>query len=50
LYEGSRGGPGIRCECSYKYWTLISDAIIHRIHDRVLDHIKRETEALITPG
>jgi hypothetical protein len=27
------------------YWTLISDVIIHRIHDRVLRHIKDETEA-----
>jgi hypothetical protein len=26
------------------YWTVISDAIVHRIHDRVLRHIKAETE------
>jgi hypothetical protein len=26
------------------YWQLFSDAIIHRIHRRVLDHIKREAE------
>lgn len=27
------------------YWTLWSDAVIHRIHQRVLAHIKRLTEA-----
>ncbi len=27
------------------YWQLWSDFLIHRIHYRVLDHIKRETEA-----
>jgi hypothetical protein len=27
------------------YWTVISDAIVHGIHDRVLRHIKVETEA-----
>ena len=26
------------------YWQLLSDYLIHRIHDRVLDHIKREVE------
>jgi hypothetical protein len=26
------------------YWTVISDAIVHRIHDRVLRHIKVEAE------
>ena len=26
------------------YWTAISDAIVHRIHDRVLRHIKAEAE------
>jgi len=28
------------------YWQLWSDFLIHRIHDRVLDHIKREAEAI----
>ena len=27
------------------YWTLIADAILHRVHARVLDHIKQEAEA-----
>jgi hypothetical protein len=27
------------------YWQIISDALIHRIHARVLDHIKHEVEA-----
>jgi len=27
------------------YWRPLSDAIIHRIHARVLEHIKRESEA-----
>lgn len=26
------------------YWRIISDALIHRIHQRVLEHIKREVE------
>jgi hypothetical protein len=26
------------------YWNFIADAILHRIHARVLDHIRRETE------
>ena len=26
------------------YWRIFSDALIHRIHQRVLDHIKREVE------
>ena len=26
------------------YWTLIADAIVHRIHERVLDHIRQEVE------
>jgi hypothetical protein len=26
------------------YWRIISDALIHRIHRRVLEHIKREAE------
>ena len=26
------------------YWQLLSDYLIHRIHDRVLNHIKREVE------
>ena len=26
------------------YWTAISDAIVHRIHERVLSHIKSEVE------
>jgi hypothetical protein len=26
------------------YWTLWSDMLIHRIHERVLNHIKRESE------
>jgi hypothetical protein len=26
------------------YWRVISDALIHRIHQRVLEHIKREAE------
>jgi hypothetical protein len=26
------------------YWTIIADAILHRIHSRVLTHIKQETE------
>ncbi len=28
------------------YWRLWSDLLIHRIHTRVLEHVKRETEAL----
>ncbi len=28
------------------YWQLWSDFLIHRIHDRVLDHIKREVEGI----
>jgi hypothetical protein len=27
------------------YWTFIADAILHRIHARVLNHIKQEAEA-----
>jgi hypothetical protein len=27
------------------YWQIFSDALIHRIHRRVLDHIKQEVEA-----
>jgi hypothetical protein len=27
------------------YWTLFADAIVHRIHQRVLEHIKLEAEA-----
>ncbi|HTO73854.1 MAG TPA: hypothetical protein VMJ30_08540, partial [Gemmatimonadales bacterium] len=27
------------------YWQVISDALIHRIHLRVLEQIRRETEA-----
>jgi hypothetical protein len=27
------------------YWRLWSDLLIHRIHQRVLDQIRRETEA-----
>jgi hypothetical protein len=27
------------------YWQMFSDVLIHRIHRRVLDHIKREVEA-----
>ena len=27
------------------YWTLWSDALVHRIHSRVLAHIKRLAEA-----
>jgi hypothetical protein len=27
------------------YWQAVSDALIHRIHRRVLEHIKREVEA-----
>jgi hypothetical protein len=26
------------------YWTLWSDLVIHRIHQRVLEHIKRLAE------
>ena len=26
------------------YWTILADTIIHSIHQRVLDHIKREAE------
>jgi len=26
------------------YWTLISDSLIHRIHERVLEHVKHEAE------
>ncbi len=26
------------------YWNLWSDALIHRIHRRVLDHVKRRSE------
>lgn len=31
------------------YWTLWSDLLIHRIHDRVLRHIKRSSESLPPP-
>ena len=27
------------------YWQIFSDALIHRIHQRVLDHIKQEVES-----
>ena len=27
------------------YWQMFSDALIHRIHLRVLDHIKQEVES-----
>ena len=30
------------------YWRLWSDTLIHAIHRRVLEHIKRETERLAT--
>ena len=26
------------------YWQILSDALIHRIHERVFEHIKREVE------
>jgi len=26
------------------YWQLLADYLVHRIHDRVLNHIKREVE------
>jgi len=26
------------------YWTILADLIVHRIHDRVLDHIRRDAE------
>jgi hypothetical protein len=29
------------------YWQIFSDALIHRIHGRVLDHIKQEVEARV---
>jgi hypothetical protein len=32
------------------YWRLWSDAIIHRIHMRVLAHIRREAEATTSRG
>ena len=32
------------------YWQLWSDAIIHRIHLRVLEHVKRLSEEMQTPG
>lgn len=32
------------------YWTMISDAIIHRIHVRVLQHIKHEAETATLSG
>ena len=31
------------------YWQVISDALIHRIHARVLDHIKNEVERERSP-
>ena len=31
------------------YWQLWSDAIIHGIHLRVLEHVKRRSEAANTP-
>lgn len=27
------------------YWSMMSDSLIHRIHERVLDHVKKEAEA-----
>jgi hypothetical protein len=30
------------------YWTAIADTILHAIHDRVLQHIKREAEVIRT--
>ena len=30
------------------YWTAVADAIVHRIHDRVLRHIKAEAETAPT--
>ena len=27
------------------YWTIVADTIVHQIHVRVLEHIKRETES-----
>ncbi len=32
------------------YWTLWSDLSIHRIHRRVLDHVKRLAEAEPSPA
>ena len=32
------------------YWQPIADAVIHRIHLRVLEHIKRESERLSSAG
>lgn len=31
------------------YWSLMSDSIIHRIHLRVLEHVKSEAEAALKP-
>lgn len=31
------------------YWRIIADALIHRIHNRVLDHIRREVEQRPSP-
>lgn len=31
------------------YWSLMSDSIIHRIHLRVLEHVKAEAESAYTP-
>jgi hypothetical protein len=32
------------------YWQMFSDALIRRIHQRVLEHIKREVEWFRVPG
>jgi hypothetical protein len=32
------------------YWQIFSDALIHRIHQRVLDHIKQEVESVSGPA
>jgi Polyketide cyclase / dehydrase and lipid transport len=31
------------------YWQIFSDALIHRIHQRVLEHIEREVEGELRP-
>jgi hypothetical protein len=44
--RGSRGSTWYELRLAPEpYWQLFSDYLIHRIHNRVLQHIKAETEA-----
>ena len=49
-WHAARGQHVVRVSMAPEaYWQVISDALIHRIHARVLDHIKNEVERERSP-